>query len=63
MESVLIGTEEIDRRKGVLNFGRLVVIEFIGKAAALAACDECSQSVMPLRPGGTSDLFIVEGTQ
>lgn len=59
---VLIGTEQIDRRKGDLKFGRLVIIEFADKAAALAAYDEYTKDVMVLRPGGTSDIFIVEGT-
>lgn len=60
---VLIGTEQIDRRKGNLTLGRLVVVEFADKAAAVAAYDQYVKEVMPLRPGGTSDLFIVEGTQ
>ena len=59
---VLIGTEQIDRRKGDLKLGRLVLVEFSDKAAALAAYDEYAKEVMPLRPGGTIDLFIVEGT-
>ena len=58
---VLIGTEQIDRRKGDLKLGRLVVVEFADKAAAISAYEEYTTEVMPLRPGGTSDLFIVEG--
>lgn len=58
---VLIGTEQIDRLKGDLILGRLVVVEFSDKAAALAAYEEYAKEVMPLRPGGTSDLLIVEG--
>lgn len=60
---VLIGTEQIDRRIGDLNFGRLVVVEFADRATALAAYEEYAETVMPLRPGGTSDLLIVEGTE
>lgn len=60
---VLIGTEQIDQRKGDLKLGRLVVVEFAHKAAAIAAYDEYTKEVMPLRPGGTSDLLIVEGTE
>ena len=59
---VLIGTEQIDRRIGDLNFGRLV-IEFADMATALAAYEEYVEDVMPLGPGGTSDLFIIEVTE
>ena len=59
---VLIGTQ-IDRRIGDLNFGRLVVVEFSDRATALAAYEEYVEDVMPLGPGGTSDLFIVEVTE
>ena len=55
--------EQIDQRKGNLNLGRLVVVEFSDKAMALAAYDDYAKEVMPLRPGGTLDAFIVEGTQ
>ena len=60
---MLIGTEQIDRRIGDLNFGRLVVVEFSDRATALAAYEEYVEDVMPLGPGGTSDLFIVEVTE
>ena len=59
---VLIGTEQRDRRIGELNFGRLV-IEFADMATALAAYEEYVEDVIPLRPDGTSDLFIVEVTE
>ena len=60
---VLIGTEQIDRRIGDLNFGRLVVVEFSDRATALAAYEEYVEDVMLLGPGGASDLFIVEVTE
>ena len=60
---ILIGTEQIDRRKGDLKLGRLVFVEFADRAAALAAHEEYTNEVMPLRPGGTSDILIVEGTE
>ena len=50
-------------RTGDLNLGRLVVVEFSDKAAAFAAYEEYAKEVMPLRPGGTIDLFIDEGTE
>jgi len=55
--------EQIDRRICDLNFDRLVVVEFADRATALAAYEEYVENVMPLGPGGTSDLFIVEGTE
>jgi uncharacterized protein (DUF1330 family) len=60
---VLIGTEEIDWRKGNLNLGRLVVVEFADKASAVAAYEWYMRDVAPLRPGGTIDMFIVEGIE
>ena len=59
---VLVGTEEIDRRVGELKLGRLVVVEFADKAAAVAGYEAYKSEAMPLRPGGTLDLIIVEGT-
>jgi len=40
-----------------------VVVEFADRATALAAYEEYVEDVIPLRPDGTSDLFIVEGTE
>ena len=60
---VLVGTETIDRRVGALNPGRLVIVEFADKPTAVAAYEEYKRDAMPLRPGGTLDLLIVEGVQ
>jgi uncharacterized protein (DUF1330 family) len=59
---LLVGTEEIDRRVGELKIGRLVIAEFADKAAAVAGYEAYRNEAMPLRPGGTHDLIIVEGT-
>ena len=58
---VLVGTEEIDRRVGGSSLGRLIIIEFADKATAVSATEAYMRGWMPLRPGGTLDLVIVEG--
>lgn len=57
----LVSTEEIDRRVGGSTLGRLLIFEFADKATAVSACDAYMRDSIPLRPGGTIDLVIVEG--